>query len=177
MAGDFVTADVAHAAKCNNDKAEKIKIMTGCGSDDAQPVEGRLESLVAQDDQPGPDPKVMLAIAARYSELFLTIRDDIRRAKAEHFIKLGVVLTGGGSCCFGIERLAARIFGVSAKRDLCMGAGCFDASLRHPRFSTVTGLLLHTLDPFTRSDLLPNEAPSFIRRAWNAITCRDFVLT
>jgi cell division protein FtsA len=74
----------------------------------------------------------------------------------------GIVLTGGSSRLAGIEDLATRIFGVTARR----GENPLNLAdeLRDPEFSTVLGLLFYGLNQ--ASERLPGAQ----RRKHNVLT-------
>jgi cell division protein FtsA len=74
----------------------------------------------------------------------------------------GVVLTGGTSRLAGIEDLATRVFGVTARRG--ENPPNLADELREPEFSTVLGLLFYGLNQ--ASDRLPGVQ----RRRHNVLT-------
>jgi len=177
MGGDFVTRDVAECLGRDMDTAEEIKTSTGCVVEKPRPIEGRVESLLPDKDESKPDPRAILAISSRYSEILLTLRNDIRRADAEKFVKRGIVLTGGGSACVGLCGLASRIFGVRARTGSCTDTKCFDGALQDPCFASVTGLLLYGSEPAAGISIFSDRNRSLFRRAWDALTCRNVALT
>ena len=148
MAGHFVTLDIARCLGCSVREAERVKLGLGCQV-------GELGSNDEPEEQLPPDAAVrcstngnlLKAVTCRYAEIFLTLDADIRRAGAEKYIRKGVVLTGGASCCPGVCELASKIFGVKARMGECESAEWLDGALQHPRFATVTGLLLLASEP------------------------------
>jgi len=177
MGGGFVTRDVAQCLGCDIETAVQIKTSTGCIIEKPRPIEGRVESLVPEKDESKPDPRAIKVISSRYAEILLTLRNDIRRADAEKFIKRGVVLTGGGSTCLGLCGLASRIFGVRARAGNCAETRCFDGALQDPCFASVRGLLLYGSAPSAGIGIFSDRNRSLIRRAWDALTFRNVALT
>jgi len=177
MGGDFVTRDVAECLGCSADRAEEIKLTTGCAVEKAPPLEGRVESLLSDKDENRPDPMVVKAISSRFAEILLTLRNDIRRADAEKFIKRSVVLTGGASASVGLCGLASRIFGVKAQVRNCTDTECFGGALKDPCFASVMGLLLYGSEPAAGIGALSDRSRSLFRRAWDALTYRNVALT
>ena len=177
MGGDFVTRDVAECLGCDAHTAEEIKTSTGCVVEKPRPIEGRVESLLPDKDESRPDPRAVRAISSRYAEILLTLRNDIRRADAEKFIKRNVVLTGGGSAGVGLCGLASRIFGVRARTGNCTDTKCFDGALQDPCFASVMGLLLCGSEPAAGIGVFSDTNRSLFRRAWDALTCRNVALT
>ncbi len=177
MGGGFVTRDVAECLGCDFHTAEEVKTSTGCIVEKPRPTEGHIESLLPDKDENRPDPRAVRAISSRYSEILLTLRNDIHRADAEKFIKRGVVLTGGGSASVGLCGLASRIFGVQARKARCTDTECFDGALQDPCFASVVGLLLYGSEPAAGISILSDRNRSLFRRAWNALTCKNVALT
>ncbi|MBN1591931.1 MAG: cell division protein FtsA [Candidatus Coatesbacteria bacterium] len=176
MGGEFITKDISECMGCDPRSAEQYKAMAGCTIKRAQPTEGCVDSLCAQNDD-RLDPNVVKAISSRYAEIFLILRNDIKRLDAEKFIKGGVVLTGGASASEGLCELATRVFGVPARRGNCSDADCFDGALRDPSFASVMGLVLYGSEQVAGGGSFSDGNRSILKRAWEALTNKNLVLT
>ncbi|RLC46470.1 MAG: cell division protein FtsA [Candidatus Coatesbacteria bacterium] len=177
MAGGFVTRDVAHSLGCDMRSAEEIKLSTGRTATGPRPAEGRLESLVSEVEEATADPRALRAISSRNAEILLTLRNDIRRADAEQFIRREVVLTGRASQDPGLCGLASSIFGVQAQTGKCANTESFDGALHDPGFTSVMGLLSFGHERAAGVSSFSGQGRSFFSRAWNALTCKNVSLT
>ncbi len=177
MAGGFVTGDVAHCLGCDMRSAEEVKLSTGLAAKMPRPAEGRLESLVSEVEETTADPRVVRAMSSRNAEILLTLRNDIRRADAEQFIKRGVVLTGCASQDPGLCGLASCIFGMQAQTGKCADTESFDGALDDPGFTSVMGLLSFGYERAAGVSSFSGQERSFLSRAWNALTSKNVSLT
>ena len=134
IAGDQVTNDIAMALRTPTKSAETIKIKYGCALPeladpnlmiDVSSVNeraGRQISSKALSD----------VVSARYEELFLLVRNELRRSGFEDVIAAGIVLTGG----------ASRVAGALELADVC-----FETPVRHGSVQHIAGLANITTDP------------------------------
>lgn len=147
IAGDQVTNDIAMALRTPTRNAEEIKIKYAC----ARVALARGDEMIkvpGVGDKPPTDlPRQKLAevVEPRYHELFMLIRDELRRSGFEDLVAAGVVLTGGASKMEGVVELAEAIFQMPVSLGSPKHVAGLKDIVRNPIYATGVGLLLYGL--------------------------------
>ena len=82
-------------------------------------------------------------VSARYEELFILVRNELRRSGFEDVVAAGIVLTGGASNVNGAIELAEMCFEMPVRHGCAHQiSGLVEAS-ENPSLATSVGLLLH----------------------------------
>lgn len=100
-----------------------------------------LESLVQGKPRNIPLSSIEQIVELRLRELFEVIKERIQTDNAISRVGTGVVLTGGGACIPGIDRLARQVLNMPVSIGLPKLTMVSDDILRSPRFATPVGLL------------------------------------
>ena len=148
VGGANVTNDIAIGLRTPIDKAEQIKIASGCALAALVPggetlmvsgVGGRLDREISRH-------VLASMIEPRMEEIFAMAN---REVKKNHFAELlggGVVLTGGTSLMPGVSELAEQVFEMPVRLGAPEGFGGLGANVADPRFSTGVGLVLYAVE-------------------------------
>lgn len=108
IGASYVTNDIAIGLRTNIDVAERIKIEQGLALAELAPEdkEMNLKSFGADGDEKASIKYVSEIIEARMNEIFLMIRDELRKINRDAMLPAGAVLVGGGAKQKGIIELA-----------------------------------------------------------------------
>jgi cell division protein FtsA len=154
IAGDQVTNDIAIALRTPTQNAENIKLQHGCTCIDLADPEYIID--VAHIGGFGTSQINQLDLAEiiepRYDELFILIRNELRKVGLENSLGSGIVLTGGSSKIQGVMELAARKFELPVRIGVPMHITGLNDTLKNPIFATGIGLLLYGLQHQQRSE-------------------------
>jgi cell division protein FtsA len=82
-------------------------------------------------------------VEPRYEELFMLIRDELRRSGFEESVAAGVVLTGGSAKMEGAVELAEEIFHMPVRLGSPVGVTGLGDVVRNPIHATGVGLLIY----------------------------------
>ncbi len=152
LGGSNVTNDIAIGLRTPVDRAERLKLESGCA----------LTSMVRPEETvqvPGvggrPDRDIsrhMLAvmIESRVEEILGLACKEVRKNHVSDLLGAGVVLTGGASALAGTPELAEQIFDLPARRGIPKGVSGLTDAVSDPRFATGVGLVLHAHGSDTR---------------------------
>ena len=134
IAGDQVTNDIAMALRTPTKSAELIKIKYGCALPELADPNLMIDVSSVNERAGRQISSKALAdvVSARYEELFLLVRNELRRSGFEDVIAAGIVLTGG----------ASRVTGALELADVC-----FETPVRHGTVQHIAGLANITSDP------------------------------
>ena len=146
IAGDQVTNDIAMALRTPTKAAEKIKIDHASAVPSHASSKEMIEITAVADERPGR--KISLhslaeVVSARYEELFMLVRNELRRSGFEERIGAGMVLTGGGSVVQGTLSLAEIIFSMPVRQGIARSLIGLPMEATTPGMATGVGLLLH----------------------------------
>ncbi len=145
-AGHF-TNDLAMVLRTPAAEAEKIKVKHGCclaslvGDEEGvsvPTVAGGTTRIV-------PRRELAAILQPRAEELFLLIREDLRKHGLEENPRGGVVLTGGGAKLDGLLEIAEQIFDAGVRYGLPRGLGGLVDVISSPAWATASGLLLYAV--------------------------------
>ena len=145
IAGYQVTNDIAIALRTSTRNAEEIKIRYGSALRDLVDSNLSIEIPAIGDRASKQMPARALAevIEARYEELFMLARDELRRSGLEECISAGIVLTGGASKITGAQELAERVFGVPVRIGKPECVSGLPEIIQNPVYATGVGLLVY----------------------------------
>lgn len=143
IAGDQVNNDIAVALRTPTQNAEDLKIRYGCSLTKMADV-GDLVHVPSVGERPSKQlSRKILAevIEPRYEELYLLIKEEIRRSGFEDAIASGLVLTGGSSLLPGAIELAEEIFHMPVRLGVPQNIKGLSNIVSDPGYSTGVGLL------------------------------------
>ena len=143
IAGDQVNNDIAVALRTPTQNAEDLKIKYGCALTHMADV-GDMVHVPSVGDRPAKQlSRKTLAevIEPRYEELYLLIREEIKRSGFEDLIASGVILTGGSALLPGAVELAEEIFHMPVRLGMPQHVKGLSDIVNNPSFSTGVGLL------------------------------------
>ncbi|MEM6709026.1 MAG: cell division protein FtsA [Pseudomonadota bacterium] len=148
IAGDQVTNDIAMALRTPTHNAEEIKIRYACA---LRELAGPNETIKVPGvgDKPATDlsrQRLAEVVEPRYRELFMLIRDELRRSGFEDLIAAGIVLTGGASKMEGVPVLAEDIFQAPVSLGSPKHVSGLKEIVRNPIYATGAGLLQYGLE-------------------------------
>jgi cell division protein FtsA len=154
VGGANVTNDIAIGLRTPIDKAEQIKIASGCALASLVPANETLmvSGVGGRADREISRHVLASMIEPRMEEIFAMAN---REVKKNHFAELlggGVVLTGGTSLMSGAVELAEQVFEMPVRLGAPEGFGGLGANVADPRFSTGVGLVLHAMQEAAGDD-------------------------
>ncbi len=145
VGGDHFTNDLAVGLRTPIPEAEKVKREYGCASSTALGEDASLE-IASVGDRP---PRTVFTRAIceilepRAQELFLLIREELRRAGLDRLIPAGLILTGGASQLRGLAELAEKVFSLPVRVARPRGLEGMGEDAALPEYSTAVGLVLY----------------------------------
>lgn len=141
VASSQITNDLAICLRSSIKDAERVKFQYSVlkNTDPDQMVEIELAQGTLK--QSVPVRSLTSVVESRVYELFSLLETEIKTKNLQRFMPAGLVLTGGGSLLYGIDRIAQGIL----KLPVRLGAPEFEGfqgnSISSPIYSTVFGLL------------------------------------
>ncbi len=148
LAGDTVTNDIAVTLRTPTQYADDIKIRHACALAQLAGADESIEVPSVGDRPARRLARQTLAevVEKRYEELFVLIRDELRRSGFEELVAAGIVLTGGSSKMQGAIDLAEEIFHMPVRLGVPqLGKGSVEF-IQDPMHATGVGLLLYGRD-------------------------------
>ena len=144
IAGDQITNDVAVALRTPTQAAEEIKIKFAYALARLAPEGELIDTPSVGDRAPR---KLALSqlvdvVEPRAEELFLLVKDELRRSAYEDLLGAGIVLTGGSSKMEGMVELAEEVFRLPVRLGIPHYTGSLSEVVRSPIYATAIGLLL-----------------------------------
>jgi cell division protein FtsA len=145
IAGDQVTNDIAVSMRTPTPYAEEIKIRYACALSQLANPDETIEVPSVGDRPSRRLARQTLAeiVEPRYEELFMLIRDELRRSGFEESVAAGVVLTGGSAKMEGAVELAEEIFHMPVRLGSPVGVTGLGDVVKNPIHATGVGLLLY----------------------------------
>jgi cell division protein FtsA len=152
IAGDQVTNDIAISMRTPTQCAEEIKVKYACALSQLANPDETIEVPSVGDRPPRRHARQTLAeiVEPRYEELYLLIRDELRRSGFEELIAAGVVITGGTAKMEGAVELAEEVFHMPVRLGVPQHVRGLVDVVRNPIHATGVGLLLYGRDNRTR---------------------------
>ncbi|MCS7233206.1 MAG: cell division protein FtsA [Synergistetes bacterium] len=145
VGGDHITSDIAAIFKIPLNMAEEIKIKYGCASVDhaESGLDIELKTVLGKG---GSGSKISHrelcdVIEARVGEIFLLVKENLKKSQCLMYLPAGVVLTGGVALLKGIDDLAMRILDLPVRVGKPREMGGLSEMISSPIFSTVVGLV------------------------------------
>jgi cell division protein FtsA len=142
VGGDHVTNDLAYGLKVSMNRAEELKLAYGAALvEDAD--KGRTVSLGATNGLPGTSVNLehlRRIMSLRLEETFEIIAEEIEPTGLLDYLRAGVFLCGGGARVPGVEKLAARVFGLPVVVGRAKSIGGLASALDQPEFAAAIGL-------------------------------------
>ena len=145
IAGDQVTNDIAMALRTPTKSAEAMKLNYGCALSEMANADQMIDVL-SVNDRPGrqiSSKALSDVVAARYEELFMLVRHEIRQSGFDSMLAAGIVLTGGASKVTGALELAERCFDMPVRQGTAQNLVGLTEATSNPSLATAVGLLLH----------------------------------
>ena len=145
IAGDQVTNDIAVSMRTPTHAAEDIKIRYACALSQLANPDETIEVPSVGERPPRRLARQTLAeiVEPRYEELYLLIRDELRRSGFEELIAAGIVVTGGTSKMEGAVELAEEVFHMPVRLGVPQNVDGLADVVRNPIHATGVGLLLY----------------------------------
>jgi len=145
LGGSNVTNDLAIGLRTPVERAEQLKLMSGCAlTSMVRPEETvRVPSVGGRPDRDISRHMLAMMIEPRAEEIFAHANKEVRKNHVADLLGAGVVLTGGASSLPGMVELAEQVFDMPVRRGVPTGVtGMLDA-VSDPRFATGVGLAIH----------------------------------
>ncbi len=145
LGGSNVTNDLAIGLRTPVERAEQLKLQSGCAlTSMVRPEEvvqvpsvgGRLDREVSRH-------MLAMMIEPRIEEIFELGKKEIRKNHIADLLGAGVVLTGGASSLEGMTELAEQVFDLPVRLGVPMGISGLTEAVCDPRFATGVGLAIH----------------------------------
>ncbi len=145
IAGDQVTNDIAVSMRTPTQYAEDIKLKYACALSQLANPDETIEVPSVGDRPPRRLARQTLAeiVEPRYEELFVLIRDELRRCGLEETVATGVVLTGGTAKMEGAIELAEEVFHMPVRLGVPQYVTGLTDVVGNPIHATGVGLLLY----------------------------------
>lgn len=144
VGGENVTNDIAIGLRTSIDTAEKIKIEYGsCIPDEVNDREIiDLSSLSKIDAQKISKKHLVEIIEARYSEIFLLIKEELAKIHRDGMLPAGVVLTGAAVKIPGVIDLARETLNLPVQIGFPQNFEGVVDKIEDPAYATAIGLLI-----------------------------------
>jgi len=144
VGGESVTNDVAIGLRTSIDTAEKIKIEYGTTiPEDVNDRETIDLSLISKIDSQKVSKKQMAdIIQARYHEIFVMVKDELRAINRDGMLPAGAILTGAGVKMPGTVDLAREVLGLPVQIGFPNEISGVVDKIDDPAYATALGLVL-----------------------------------
>ncbi|MCX6734673.1 MAG: cell division protein FtsA [Candidatus Peregrinibacteria bacterium] len=144
VGGENVTNDVAIGMRTSIDTAEKIKIEYGSvipeDVNDRETIDLSLLSKI--DTHLVSKKQVVEIIQARYSEIFVLVKDELAKIHRDGMLPAGVILTGAGAKMAGVIDLARETLNLPCQIGFPQNYDGVVDKIDDPAYATAIGLLL-----------------------------------
>jgi cell division protein FtsA len=144
VGGESVTNDIAIGLRTSVDTAEKIKIEYGTTiPDDVNERETIDLALISKIDTQKVSKKHLAEIIqARYHEIFIMVKDELRKISRDGMLPAGVVLTGAGVKMPGTIDLARETLNLPVQIGFPSETNGVVEKIDDPSYATVIGAML-----------------------------------
>ncbi len=145
LGGANVTNDLAIGLRTPVERAEQLKLQSGCAlTSMVRPEEVvQVPSVGGRSDREVSRHMLAMMIEPRIEEIFELGKKEIRKNHIADLLGAGVVLTGGASSLEGMPELAEQVFDLPVRRGIPMGISGLTEAVSDPRFATGVGLAIH----------------------------------
>jgi len=143
VGGNHVTSDIAYGLRAPLNVARDIKHKYGSALVELVQQNETFEVPHVGGARSNETSRRMLAevIEARVEEIFDLVARELARSGYEDMLPAGVVLTGGANMLPGMDMMAERVLGVSARVGSPRGVGGLADVVSSPMYSTGVGLV------------------------------------
>lgn len=144
VGGESVTNDIAIGLRTSIDTAEKIKIEYGTtGPEEVNERETIDLSLISKIDSHKVSKKHMSEIIeARYHEIFVMVKDELRSIGRDGMLPAGAILTGAGVKVPGCLDLAREVLGLPVQIGFPTEVDGVVDKIDDPAYATAIGLVV-----------------------------------
>lgn len=145
LGGANVTNDLAIGLRAPVERAEQLKLQSGCAlTSMVRPEEVvQVPSIGGRPDREVSRHMLAMMIEPRIEEIFELAKKEVRKNHIADLLGAGVVLTGGASSLLGMPELAEQVFDLPVRRGIPMGISGLTEAVCDPRFATGVGLVIH----------------------------------
>lgn len=144
LGGASVTNDIAIGMRTSIDTAEKIKIEYGTTMPeevrDSETIDLSLLSKI--DSQKVSKKHLAEIIEARYHEIFVLIKDELRKINRDGMLPAGAILTGAAVKMSGALDIAREVLGLPVQIGFPQNVSGVVDKIDDPGFATATGLCI-----------------------------------
>lgn len=144
VGGESVTNDVAIGLRTSIDTAEKIKIEYGTTAPDEVNDRETIDlSLISKiDNQKVSKKHLAEIIQARYHEIFVMVKDELRSIGRDGMLPAGAILTGAGVKMPGCLDLAREVLGLPVQIGFPTEVDGVVDKIDDPAYATAIGLVV-----------------------------------
>ena len=144
VGGESVTNDVAIGLRTSIDTAEKIKIEYGATAPDEISDRETIDlSLISKiDNQKVSKKHLAEIIQARYHEIFIMVKDELRAIGRDGMLPAGAILTGAGVKMPGCIDLAREILGLPVQIGFPTEVNGVVDKIDDPAYASAIGLVV-----------------------------------
>jgi cell division protein FtsA len=144
VGGESVTNDVAIGLRTSIDTAEKIKIEYGTTAPDEVNERETIDlSLISKiDNQKVSKKHLAEIIQARYHEIFVMVKDELRTIGRDGMLPAGAILTGAGVKMPGCLDLAREVLGLPVQIGFPTEVEGVVDKIDDPAYATAIGLVV-----------------------------------
>ncbi len=145
LGGSNVTNDLAIGLRTPVERAEALKLSSGCAlTSMVRPEETvKVPSVGGRPDRDISRHMLAMMIEPRAEEIFAMANREIRKSHVADLLGAGVVLTGGASSLPGMPELAEQVFDLPVRRGIPTGVLGMIETIADPRYATGVGLAQH----------------------------------
>jgi len=145
VGGNNLTNDIAVGLPTSLNSAEELKKHYGtCLNALSDPLEMlEVPGLTGRDTQQLPRARLAEIIHLRVAEVLNLLGKELQRARFNHPLHSGAVLTGGTALVQGLPELASEIFQMHTRIGYPMGVSGLIDVIHDPSYATGVGLVLH----------------------------------
>lgn len=140
--GFDVTKDLTIGLKTPNNSAESIKLQYGAALESLVDATDYIQTPLVGGRAPVKVMRRVIAeiIEARMRDIFEKIKESLKTSDHMERIAAGVVLTGGGSLCTGVDELAEQMLGMPVRVGKPVDVTGITEKVLSPIYSTAIGL-------------------------------------
>ena len=169
VGGNNLTNDIAVGLPTSLHHAEELKKIYGaCLNALGDPMEMmEVPGLSGRETQQLPRARLAEIIHLRVAEIVNLVGKEVQRARFNHPLHSGAVLTGGTSLVQGLPELAAEAFQMHTRIGYPMGVGGLIDVIRDPSYATGVGLVLYGFKTQQKAQRKPERWASQSHRGWS----------
>ena len=144
IGGASVTKDIAIGLRTSIDAAERLKIEYGTNIVDDVPEDQEidLEKISKIDSHIVSGKHLAEIIQARYYEILMLVKDELKAVGRDGVLPGGAVLSGGGSKMLGVLELAREVLSIPVQIGYPQGIQGMIDQIDDPSYATAVGLVI-----------------------------------